>query len=139
MLIRYFCFIRKLYSIFFMYSILLKIKSKNMGSQFFDSSFMKFGFRISGRIKFEILLGDSDSGRRSWSTAKVEFENTCTVSKKWSLSMVTPRLYKMVYKILRVPFTTVKHSEVVTTAGIYSGGLQLDSCITKFVFRSSGT
>ena len=53
-----------------------------MGSQFFDSSFMKFGFRISGRIKFEILLGDSDSGRRSWSTARVEFENTYTVSKK---------------------------------------------------------
>ena len=33
----------------------------------------------------------------------VGFENACTVSGKWNVTRVTPRLYGWVYKILRLP------------------------------------
>ena len=47
----------------------------------------------------------------------VEFENTCTVSGKCTVSRVIPRFYGWVYKTLRISPLVVKHGVVVMTAG----------------------
>ena len=46
----------------------------------------------------------------------VGFYNTCTVSGKWNISRVIPRLHGWVYKTLRLPPLVVEHSLVVMSA-----------------------
>ena len=43
----------------------------------------------------------------------VGFDNTCTVSGKWNVSRVIPRLYGWLYKTLRISSLVVEHSVVV--------------------------
>ena len=46
----------------------------NSGSQsVFDSCFIKFVFRVSGGIKFEILVEDSDTGSPISLTVRIEY------------------------------------------------------------------
>ena len=47
----------------------------------------------------------------------VEFENTCTVSGKWNVFRVIPRLYGWVCKTLRLSPLVIEYSVVVMTAG----------------------
>ena len=59
------------------------------------------------------------------------FENTCTVSGKWNISRVVPRLYGWVYKILKAtPFigsTTSSHQRDSHSAGPHSVVVTADS------------
>ena len=74
------------------------------------------------------------------------FENICTVSGKWNVPSVMPRLYGWVYKTLRLTPVVVEHSVVVMTAGSQSRRSQIesyeypifDSRFMKFLFRISG-
>ena len=69
----------------------------------------------------------------------VGFENTCTVSGKWNVSKVIPRLYGWVYKTLRL-------SPLAVTAASQSKQSQIESCgypifdfrFIKFLFIISG-
>ena len=59
----------------------------------------------------------------------VEFENICTVSGKWNLSRVIPRLYRWACKTLRLSPLVVKHSVDIMSARLNP---------MKFVYRISG-
>ena len=54
----------------------------------------------------------------------VGFDNTCTVSRAWNISTVIPRLYRWVYKILRLSPLVVQHSVVVMSARLNPMGSQ---------------
>ena len=55
----------------------------------------------------------------------VGFDNTCTVSAKWNVYRVIPRLYGWVYKTLRLfPLVVVEHSVVVVSARLNPMGSQ---------------
>ena len=54
----------------------------------------------------------------------VGFNNTCTVSRKWNVSRVIPRLYEWVYKILRLPPLVVENSAVVMSTRLNPKGSQ---------------
>ena len=79
-----------------------------------------------------------------WVTG-VGFEGTCTVSGKWNVSRVIPRLYVWVCKTLRLSPLVVKHSAVVMTAGCQLRQSQIesyewpifDSRLIKLVFKIS--
>ena len=47
----------------------------------------------------------------------VGFDNTCTVSRKWNVARVIPRLFGWIYKSLRLAPFVVDHIVVVVTAG----------------------
>ena len=57
----------------------------------------------------------------------VGFDNTCTVSGKWNISRVIPRLYGWVYKTLRLSLLAVRHSVVVMTSGFQWRRSQIES------------
>ena len=52
------------------------------------------------------------------------FNNTCTVSRKWNVSRVIPRLCEWVYKTLRLSPLVVEHSVVVMSARLNPMGSQ---------------
>ena len=76
----------------------------------------------------------------------VGFDNTCTVSGKWNVSRLIPRLYGWVCKTLRLSPLVVEHSVVVMTAGFQLRRSQIESYgqpifysrFMKFVLRISG-
>ena len=78
--------------------------------------------------------------------ATVGFENTCTVSGKWNVSRVIPRLYGWVYRTWRLFPLVDEHSVAVVIVGFQSrlsqivsyGWSILDFRFIKFVFRISG-
>ena len=71
------------------------------------------------------------------------FDNTCTVSEKWNVSRVIPRLYGWVYKSSRLTPLVVEHSVVVNECGfpiktIPDWILWVGNARLPFVFRISG-
>ena len=91
------------------------------------------GFCCIGRLMLLRVMG-------------VGFENTCTVSGKWNVSRVIPRLYGWVYRTWRLFPLVDEHSVAVVIVGFQSrlsqivsyGWSILDFRFIKFVFRISG-
>ena len=54
----------------------------------------------------------------------VRFDNTCTVSGKWNVSRVIPRLYGWVYKTLRLSTLVVEHIVLVMSGRLNPMGSQ---------------
>ena len=76
----------------------------------------------------------------------VGFEKICTVSGKYNVSRVVPRLYGWICKIIRPFSTTGEDGIVLVTIGNQPGRPQfdthawpiLDACFITFMFSSSG-
>ena len=69
----------------------------------------------------------------------VGFDNTCTVSGKWNVSRVILRLYRWVYKTLRLSPLVVDHSVVVMSARLNPIGSQFSiPVLWNFYSKSVG-
>ena len=60
-------------------------------------------------------------------TPSMEFENTCTVSGKWNVSRVIPRLFEWKYKTIRIFLLAVELSVVDMIACSQSRWSQIES------------